>query len=121
MAFAAGDYLRVLTALFWPITKAQEVQTALGVAAQTPVVESAVKDTLDSIDAIVEQLSSDRASGQLALVQADVLSWETGSRLKNLETERRELQFRLANLLGLNWGIRRIVGSGDSQPIDVIL
>ena len=46
---------------------------------------------------------------------------ETGSRLKNLETERRELQFRLANLLGLNWGIRRIVGSGDSQPIDVIL
>lgn len=120
MAFGSGDYVRVLTALFWPVTKAQEVQTALTAAEGTPV-EGVVKDTLDSIDAIVEQLSSDRSSGQLALVQADVLSWEAGSRLKNLETERRELQFRLANLLGLNWGIRRIVGSGDSQPIDVIL
>lgn len=119
MAFGSGDYVRVLTALFWPVTKAQEVQTALTAAEGTPV-EGVVKDTLDSLDAVFDQLSSDRASGQMALVQADVLSWEAGSKLKNLETERRELQFRLANLLGLNWGIRRIVGSGDSQPIDVI-
>jgi hypothetical protein len=120
MAFASGDYIRVLSALFWPITKASEVQTAL-TAAEGTGVEQVVKDTLDSLDTVIEQLSSDRTSGQQALVQADVLSWEPGARLKSLERERTELQFRLANLLGLNWGIRRIVGSGDSQPIDVIL
>jgi hypothetical protein len=120
MAFASEDYIRVLSALFWPITKASEVQTAL-TAAEGTGVEQVVKDTLDSLDTVIEQLSSDRTSGQQALVQADVLSWEPGARLKSLERERTELQFRLANLLGLNWGIRRIVGSGDSQPIDVIL
>jgi hypothetical protein len=120
MAFAANDYLRILTALFWPISKADVVLTALTEAEGTPV-ETAVKDILDSLDTVGERLSNDRLSATAALIQADVLRWESGQRLKDLERERVELQFRLANLLGLDWGIRRIVGSGDSQPIDVIL
>jgi hypothetical protein len=121
MAFASGDWVRVIQRLFLPVSKRGEVLTALTAAEAYPELETAVKAVLTELDAVNQKLNDERSSGGSALIQADVLRWESGQKIKDLERQRLELQSRLANLLGIEWGVVQVVGTGSRQPIQVIL
>lgn len=107
MAFASGDYLRVLKALNWHYDRADSVKAALTSAEADSDRETAILATLTNIESVKTAFQAIRAGDNAGLVKADVLEWDGESRVENFHDQLNELQLELANLLGLTWGWSR--------------
>ncbi|MCH2245698.1 MAG: hypothetical protein MK111_13820 [Crocosphaera sp.] len=107
MAFASGDYLRILKALNWHYNKANEVKLALSDAETDSDRESAILATLTNLEGVKTRFQTVRAGDNASLIKADVLEWDANNRVNNFYDQMNELQQELANLLGLDWGWTR--------------
>lgn len=107
MAFASGDYLRVLKALHWHYNRATEVKGALLAAEADSDREAAILATLTNLEGVKTRFETVRAGANASLIKADVLEWDANNRVDNFHDQMNELQQELANLLGLTWGWSR--------------
>lgn len=103
MSFDPNTSLIILSALGWSINRRAEVETALTTAEADAVLEQFIKDKLAELTALCQQSASNVASGQGALIQADVLKWDVAMRSEAELVLKQNLIAEIANLLGLEW------------------
>jgi hypothetical protein len=115
MAFASGDWIRVLKHLELTIAFKATVLLQLQAAESEAGLETEVKAILTTLDNLRASLATNRGDVNASLIKADVLEWEAGRRLQGIEEEYWLRQRELANFLGLEWISARGGGSASSQ------
>jgi hypothetical protein len=103
MPFAENTYLKVLKYLNMPIKYAETVHAVLAEAEADENVLQEVNDLLAELAIAEAKLKAELGSTNHALIQADVVKWEAGTRSKGLHLNYANLRQQLANLLNLEW------------------
>jgi hypothetical protein len=103
MPFAENTYLKVIKYLNMPIKHAETVHAALIETEVDENVVSEVNDLLAELAIAEAKLKAELSSTNHALIQADVVKWEAGTRAKGLHVNYANLRQQLANLLNLEW------------------